>query len=517
MTEIEINRKKKFYRFWEIVPGFLTWSVFIIPVVLSFFYPFFVAYLIIIFALYWLIKSIIMSIRLIIGYLKYKESIKINWLKKCQESYLADKFKGVYHLIILATFKEELEILRTSIQAVANSNFPLNKIIFVLATEEKDRVNARKYSKILKKEFGDRFYKFYITEHPQNIIGEVRGKGSNITYSAKCALKYIQTQGIDPKNIIVTTLDADNRIHEQYLANLTYHYVIDNDPLHKSYQPIPMFFNNIWEVPIPLRSIAVGSSFWQMIESTRPYRMRNFSSHAQSLAALIKTNFWSTKTIVEDGHQFWRTYFAFNGQHQVVPLYVPIYQDAVLSPISYIMTFWAQYVQKRRWAWGCSDIPYVMTNIIGNKNLPFGDKWMQAFRLIEGHFSWATTSVILAFVGWLPGLVNPHFRDTVLAYNFPVIYSRLLTTALIGLAVTLTISTLLLPPRPKRIFNFSIIFEWIISPILLPISNIVFSSITAIDAQTRLMIGKYLEFIVTEKKFVDYHHHKTLELKINKK
>jgi phosphate/sulfate permease len=158
-----------------------------------------------------------------------------------------------------------------------------------------------------------------------------------------------------------------------------------------------------------------------------------------------------------------------------------------------------------------------MTNIIGNNKLPFWDKWMQAFRLIEGHFSWATTSIILAFVGWLPSLLNPLFRETVLAYNFPVIYSRLLTSALIGLAITLTISTLLLPPKPKKIFNFSIIIEWIISPILLPISNIIFSSLTAIDAQTRLMFGKYLEFIVTEKKLIDYHHHKTLKLKIDEK
>lgn len=517
MPIIEINRNKKFYRFWEMIPGILCWSVFIIPIILSFFYPFLIAGLIIIFALYWLIKSIVMSIRLIVGYSNYKKTIRIDWLKKCQHSDLNDKFQNVYHLMILATYKEGLETLRTSIRALTSSNYPMKKIIFVLATEERDKDNAQKYANILKKEFANIFYEFIVTEHPKNILGEVKGKGANITYSAKEVLKFIQTKKINPNNIIVTTLDADNRVHPEYLSSLTYHYLIDADPLHKSYQPIPMFFNNIWEVPIPLRSIAVGSSFWQMIESTRPYRMRNFSSHAQSLAALIETNFWSTKTIVEDGHQFWRTYFAFNGNHQVIPLYVPIYQDAVLSPISYIMTFWAQYVQKRRWAWGCSDIPYVMTNIIGNKKLPFFDKYMQAFRLIEGHFSWATTSIILAFVGWLPALLNPLFRDTVLAYNFPIIYSRLLTTALIGLAVTLTISTLLLPPRPKKIFNFSILAEWIISPILLPISNIVFSSLTAIDAQTRLMFGKYLEFIVTEKKLVNYHHHETLELKIDKK
>ncbi|MCL5795567.1 MAG: hypothetical protein M1338_04405, partial [Patescibacteria group bacterium] len=205
----------------------------------------------------------------------------------------------------------------------------------------------------------------------------------------------------------------------------------------------------------------------------------------------------------EDGHQYWRSYLAFDGDHQVVPIFIPVYQDAVLSPKGYLETFREQYLQKRRWAWGCSDIPYVMTNIIPNKNLPFWDKWLQTFRLIEGHFSWATTSIILAVIGWMPRLLNPDFGNTVLAYNFPVIYSRLLTTAMVGLIVTLIISTLLLPPQPKKSLTWSVIFEWILSPIMLPLSNILFSSLPSVDAQNRLMVGKYLDYRVTAKKVAE--------------
>jgi hypothetical protein len=227
--------------------------------------------------------------------------------------------------------------------------------------------------------------------------------------------------------------------------------------------------------------------------------MRNFSAHAQSLQALIETNFWSTKTIVEDGHQFWRSYFAFNGNHSIVPIMIPVYQDAVLSPRGYLATFREQYIQKRRWAWGCSDIPYVMTHIIGNNKLNFYDKWAQAFRLIEGHFSWSTTSVLLAIIGWIPSLINSGFRHTVMAYNFPIIYSRILTISTFGLIITLIISTLLLPPKNNTKMNFSVVLEWILSPFMLPISNIVFGSVAAVDAQTRLLLGKYLGFKVTEK------------------
>jgi hypothetical protein len=116
--------------------------------------------------------------------------------------------------------------------------------------------------------------------------------------------------------------------------------------------------NNIWDAPAPMRVIATGNSFWNIILSMRPHMLRNFSSHAQPMEALIDTDFWSVRTIVEDGHQYWRTFFRYDGKHDVYPIYVPIYQDAVLTE-NYKKTLKAQFIQVRRWAWGASDIAYV--------------------------------------------------------------------------------------------------------------------------------------------------------------
>lgn len=498
-TNIEIDRSRKNYRLFELLPGLLTWSVFILPVFLSLYWPKLIASLVIIYAIYWLTKAIIMSIRLVMAYRNYKKNIVIDWLGIIKKDEFKKGLSETFHLVIAALSKEELETIWYTVKAVVDSEYPLDKVIFVLATEERYKENGQKCAVALKKEFGDKFYKFLVTEHPMNLPGEVKGKGSNITFAAKYAKEIIDKEKIDPKNVIVTTLDSDNRVHEKYLACVTYHYLTVKDPKHKSFQPLPMFFNNIWQVPIFIRSISVGGSFWQMIQTTRPDEMRNFSAHAQSLEALTETNFWSTKSIVEDGHQFWRSYFTFNGNHKIVPILVPVYQDAVLSPRGYLATAYEQYIQKRRWAWGCSDIPYVLTNIIGNKKLPFWDKWLQAFRLIEGHFSWSSTSIILAVVGWLPSILNKDFHSTVLAYNFPTVYSRILTVSMVGLVVTLIISTLLLPPNKNKKITWSVLLEWIISPFMLPASNIIFGSLVAIDAQTRLMFGRYLGYNITEK------------------
>jgi len=283
------------------------------------------------------------------------------------------------------------------------------------------------------------------------------------------------------------------------LSDLTYKYATDADPVHKSFQPIPMFFNNIWDVPMINRLVAMGSSFWQLIVTTRPSRLRNFSAHAQSLEALYRVDFWSVKTIVEDGHQFWRTYYKFNGRHEVVPMYTPIYQDAVLAD-TFKETMKEQYLQKKRWAWGVSDIPYVMEHTIKDKKIPLFDRWANAIILWESHISWATTSTILASSAWLPVIFREYFRRDILAYSFSDIYVKIFAVAWIGMIITLTISTLLMPPRKGKKPVGRIALDWIMTPFIMPISNLFFSSIPAIESQTRLMLGKHLGvFRVTAK------------------
>lgn len=497
MKNIEINRNQKYYRILEILPGFVTWSVIIGSVLLSLYLPKLFAAFVIIYAVTWLLRALSMSARLIYGYNHYKKDIAKNWLKKCDS--LKDH-KKIHHLAIIPAYKESYETLDTTMQRISKSTFPLKNLIVVLGMEERagevDQQLAKKISDKYKNVFG----KFIITTHPANIKGEVAGKGANITFAARQALKYIKEKNIPFEDVMVTTLDADNRPHEQYFACLTYKYLTADDKKHKSYQPLPMYFNNVWQVPTLIRSIAIGSTFWQIIESTREDGQRNFSAHSQPLDALIETDFWSTRTVVEDGHQFWRSYFAFDGNHSVVPINIPVYQDAVLSPRGFSYTFIEQYLQKQRWSWGCSDIPYVIINSIKNKKINFWDKSIKSLRLFEGHISWATTSIILFFAGWLPLILNPSFSDTIVALNFPYFYSRILTVAMVGILVTLTLSTIMLPPRPKRKFNWSIVFEWIITPFILPFSNILLSSIPSIHAQTLLMRGKYMGFRVTEKK-----------------
>ena len=333
-------------------------------------------------------------------------------------------------------------------------------------------------------------------EHPKDIENEVIGKGGNITFAGRKHQKWLEEKNIDPNRVILTTLDSDNRPHPNYFSALTYTYCLCPEPKYISFQPIAMYTNNIWDAPALMRVIATGNSFWNIILTMRPHLIRNFSSHAQSMAALIGTDFWSVRTIVEDGHQFWRSYFKFDGKHEVYPIYIPIYQDAVLAE-GYRRTLKAQFVQVRRWAWGASDIAYVITKGYFTKNkVPRHDLFAKTFRIIEGHLSWATAPIILTFSAFIPILFNP---QDIAANQLPNIASKIQTVAMVGLIITMFLSFKALPPKParyKRHRNVLMVVQWV----LLPVSTIIYSAAAALNAQTRLFFGWYLDkFDVTEK------------------
>ncbi len=533
--------KRWFYRLLEIIPGALTWSILLGPIILSLVFPIAVAYFIIAFDLLWLMKSIRMSFALILGYRRTKEAENRDWNTRLQQlsnipasleqaqaelkrapnsqigrleiDFLRSEVerlqllasnenvimqpKDIYHLVIMPMYNEPIEIVEPALQAILDSEFSMKKVYFVLAYEERGGAETKATAQLLEEKYADKFYKYSTIEHPDGIAGEIKGKGPNITHAARIVLKDIEKSGIDPDNVVVTTIDCDNKVHKKYFSCLTYHYAINPNRRHTSFQPLALYFNNIWDVPAPMRVLAVGNSFWVMIESVRKQRLRNFASHAQGLSALIDTDFWSLTSPVEDGHQFYRSYFTFNGDYMVEPLFVPIYQDAVLAS-NYHRTFIAQFKQLQRWAYGISDFPFVVKNSIKNKNIPLGDKLIQIGRLLEGHLSWSTAPLILTFAAWAPLYLNAGFSQNVIAHQLPVIASRILTLATIGLFTTIWISFIMIPKRPSHYPKWKMIFM-VLQWVLVPITAIVFGAFAAINAQTRLMLGKYLGFYVTEK------------------
>ena len=483
-------------RFFEILPGALTWSAITLPIIFSFIAPIPVIIFILLFDLYWVYKSIIMGLHLFSGYQKMKKQLSIDWSKKLAEL----PRQNLLHAVIFTTYKESIDIVEPSVKSIVNAHTPGDRIILVLATEDRDKENAEILIKHLKNKYQKHFFDFIVTSH-KLALGEMAGKGANATWAAKILSRKIYAKKLKPEQVIVTTADADTRFHKNYFNCLAYYFITASDRTRCSFQPIPIYSNNIWHATVIARILAFGSSFWQMIESTRPWRLINFSTHSMCLKTLEDMDYWNCQVVNEDSRQFWRAYYRLGGHHRVVPLFLPVYMDAVIGK-NIKDTIKNQYQQRLRWAYGIEHAPFILSQTFTRNNIRFWDKFTKAFRFLENNFSWATASIFIAIVGWLPLLMSPDVNQTILVFNVRVYATRLLGFAWVGLMVSAIISMKLLPPRPKNfhpIKSFYMFAQWV----LIPIVAILFSSIPAIDAQTRLMLGRYMGFRVTDKRQVE--------------
>ena len=525
MTDLEIPFEKDrrgHYRFFEILPGFLSWALLFTPLILSYINVTAAVLFVFLYLLIFFVRGLAYSVRGIGGYITMKHHMKLDWnglaadidagkvtgklikrpkwhlnnLKRLDRRTPAIKPGELWQAVIIATVNESRGVLEPTIQAVLDSDYDPKRIILVVAYEGRAGRPAESRVKELIELYGDKFYHAEAVKHPPNLPGEIIGKGGNITHAGRALQKYLKREKLDPTRVIVTTLDADNRPDKRYFAALSYLYCVVPNPLRASYQPLPMFTNNIWDAPTLMRVIATGNNLFYIVGTQRLHTIRNFSSHAQPMSALIDMDFWSTRTIVEDGHHFWRSYFRYDGDYRVYPLSIPIYQDAVLAD-GYWKTFKAQFYQLRRWTYGASDIAYIADKGFWHRNkAPKADVLAKLLRALEGHVSWATQALLIWYIGFLPALFHP---QNIASYTLPQMVSRIRFVGIVALLATIYVSLVTLPPRPERYKRHHSIFmftQWI----FLPVTSICFGSAAAFNSQTRLMFKRYLtKFDITEK------------------
>jgi len=528
MTDLEIPLGKRTfkYRFFEMLPALCTYFMVVLPIVLSLINPLYAAVFIVAYITWWFVKAAGMAYRTIQGYNSLERAKKIDWrerlddlnepdiaLKKYQmrpdskkwlqhqhyltlqkaqqlpEEYLLPK--NVYNAVIIPYMTPNRDVLEPTVKAVLSSHYDLKNLILILAPEQRAK-GATELGEKLTKIYKDKCFYMQTIEHPFGLPDELIGKGGNIVWAAEKLQKWLEKKNIDPERVLVTTLDEDNRPHSQYFSLATYEYCIDPKRNHRAYQPIVLFLNNIWDASAPMRVLATGNSFWNIINSMRPHMLRNFSSHSQGMASLVATKFWSKRTVVEDGHQYWRSYFAFDGDYEVTPLYLPIYQDAVLAE-TYLKTLKEQFTQLRRWAYGASDIAYVADKgFRRGRTVPFWGLVARFFRILESHVSWATAPIIITLGAWAPLIINPDASRSIVAHELPQVASNLQLVATFGLFITVFLAFKMLPKRPeryKRHRNIFMLAQWL----LMPFVSVLYGSSAAFNAQTRLLIGKYLE------------------------
>ena len=489
------GRDRIIYRLFEILPGFLSIATLFIFVLLSFKRPVWAAYMTIIFAIYWLLKTVYLSAHLRYNFKRVRHNLALDWNERLKNLAHED----IVHLVIFPFYSEGYEVVAESVRSLLRSTLDPKRIAVVLAAEARAGASQRAIAERVAAEFSSQFKAFLVTVHPEGLAGEIPGKGSNISYAAEEARRRIlDAQHIPYEKVLVSAFDIDTVVYPQYLSCLTWHFLTAENPERTSFQPIPLYNNNIWEAPMLSRVIASSSSFWQMIQQERPERLATFSSHAVPFKPLYEAGYWQKNVVSEDSRIFWNLFVRYDGAYEVVPMAYPVSMDANVAS-TFLGTVRNIYRQHRRWTYGAENIPYMLFAFLKNPRIPLGKKFRAAFVQIEGFWSLTTNPLILFAVGWLPLIVGGRaFNTTVLSYNLPLLAKGFLTIALFGLVVSAAISMQLVPMRPKEYGRFRsamLFLQWI----LVPMTMVVFSAIPGLDSQIRLMTGRYLGFWVTPK------------------
>ncbi|EKD47135.1 MAG: hypothetical protein ACD_66C00207G0004, partial [uncultured bacterium] len=121
------------HRFWEMIPGILIWTTFILAVGMSFFAPAIAVVFIIIFDLYWTLRVLYFLIFVVFAYRTYKKTMLVDWYAKLQK---IKNWERVYHIVLLPTYKEDYQILYDALVSIRESNYRNDRFIIVMGGEE---------------------------------------------------------------------------------------------------------------------------------------------------------------------------------------------------------------------------------------------------------------------------------------------------------------------------------------------------------------------------------------------
>lgn len=423
--------------------------------------------------------------------------MKVDWKKLAVKT---PDHERITHFILITNFQESIQKLAFTLTNLMGQTYNHKKIYIVLGMEESEGANGKKRADWLMKKYANEFAGIFATYHPL-LEGEEKGKASNEAYAARWISKKTRELGLNPKDVIVSSCDADSILDKQYVAYLTTSYLKDPENIYHFYWAPVLLYNNYWKLNFFIRMQTTVSSILRLAFLSEKYNLIQISTYSMSLWLLEEVGYWDTDIIPEDWHIFLQAFFKFGNKVKTMPIYLITTRDGVRGN-NFMETMRNRYEQEKRWAWGVSDIPYVLNHLFTKDNIPFLDKLLKLIGLLETHYFWPTSFFIMTVGAFVPAIINPYFKRTVLGYLLPKITGGILT---LSTSFIIVIAYLDHQSKHKLLKKSEmnkmpiLVVQWILFPILSPIISAFLSSFPALESHTRLMFGKKLQYKVTKK------------------
>ena len=210
--ELPLNKRTKLYRFFEILPGFLSYGMVILLFVLAMLSPLAAAVYLLLLIITMFVKASGIAFRSIMGHRRLVRAQCINWHARLAEleypvrSYHAivgvsssgfeydthkenlrlvaadpsafPKPSTLYQMVIIAAYNEAYDVLQPTIESVRHAHYNNQQTILVLAYEERGGVGIAETAKRLRNEYSGVFLSFETIMRPDGLSDEIpSGKG----------------------------------------------------------------------------------------------------------------------------------------------------------------------------------------------------------------------------------------------------------------------------------------------------------------------------------------------------
>lgn len=501
-----------FQRVFEVIPGLLIWLLLTSPVWLGKTLPSIAADILVILTVFWVYKAAEMSIGVIGGYIKYRNALKVDWLEKTKsldkstlpEQQTLPATILPKHLIVIPNGGARYDILKPTLEAIRDQNYPKELLYISISTEErlieKDPAYFNQMHADIKRDFADFGERLMITIHPKDLPGEVKGAASNRTWGNKSAVETLESRGENIADFLTTSPDEDIRFHPQFFAAISYQYLIAKKRTRKFYQTaVYTFNNNYWEVPLLIRTFASGVTLPVLSSSVISESKREtWSCYTINLDVMKKVNYWDTSIGIDDTPYFWRPYFYFKGDFECRVFFIPLNADAVYHP-NYVQNHRAQYKQLLRWGWGVITFPIAMKGLLTNNEVPFFKRLHKIVNLFETFVLWKVLAFLIMFGAPIVFLVSSEYNELVISHSLPSTLSNILVMATVFLVPSTIVKILLSPGKPAEWSSARFYLNFLAEIPLNLVVIMTYSFLPFIEASTRMMLGEKYGFAITEK------------------
>jgi hypothetical protein len=143
------------------------------------------------------------------------------------------------------------------------------------------------------------------------------------------------------------------------------------------------------------------------------------------------------------------------------------------------------------------DIAYAVKEGFRRSDIPAGKRMLRSWYLVENHVTWSTQWFFITLGGNIPWVLGL-FGVEMMPHWFEILPRFILTPCLIAYLVIIIFDSRLRPPAPARFTPARKAFAFV-HWLFLPVTSFAFSALPALDSQIRLMLGKRMEYRVTEK------------------